>query len=265
MLRVAALVLPIFIAGCTGNAAAPAANSQRPAKAQPAKAGAAPSEGPQTSGQVTGTVAETMDAGGYTYMRLKTANGEVWAAVSQASLEVGAEVTIGNANLMEGFESKTLNRRFERILFGSLIARGGAAGLPPGHPATPEAAAVQAPHAGVASGAADVGDVKVDKAPGKDGRTAAEIYASKATLNGAEIAIRGKVVKFNAEILGRNWMHLRDGSGSPEKQDNDITLTTSEVFAKGDVVLVRGRLALDKDFGAGYVYPVILEDAKRVK
>jgi hypothetical protein len=214
---------------------------------------------------VSGKVLETMDAGGYTYVRLKTAEGEVWAAVSQATLKTGSEITIGDASWMEGFESKTLNRRFERILFGSLIAPGGATGLPPGHPATVETAAAQSPHVGVASGAGDVGDVRVDKAPGKDGRTAAEIYASKATLKGAEIAIRGKVVKFNAEILGRNWMHLRDGSGSPEKQDNDITVTTGEVFAKGDVVLVRGRLALDKDFGAGYVYPVILEDAKRVK
>lgn len=269
MPRAATLVAALFIASCSGNAAAPAADRQGPAKAQPAEAAlpaSAPQSGnPQAGAQVTGTVAETMDAGGYTYVRLKTASGEVWAAVSQATLKTGSEVTIGNASWMEGFESKTLNRRFERILFGSLIAPGEATALPPGHPAIAETAAVQAQHARAASGAADVGEVKVEKAQGKDGRTVAEIYASKATLKGTEIAIRGKVVKWNAAILGRNWMHLRDGSGSPEKQDNDLTVTTTELVAKGDVVLVRGKLALDKDFGAGYVYSVILEDAKVLK
>ena len=256
MLRAAALVLPLFVAGCTGNAAGPAADRQGPAKAQPANAAPPASlaqpEDPHASAQVTGTVAETMDAGGYTYLRLKTAKGEVWAAVTQATLKTGSEVTIGNASWMEGFESKTLNRGFERILFGSLIAPGGTA-------------AEQAPHASVASGAPDVGDVKVEKAPGKDGRTVAEIFASNATLKGTEVAVRGKVVKWNAAILGRNWMHLRDGSGSPEKQDNDLTVTTTETVAKGDIVTVRGKLSLGKDFGAGYVYPVILEDAKLVK
>lgn len=125
----------------------------------------------------------------------------------------------------------------------------GAGDLPPGHPPISES----------------VGDVKVEKAPGKDGRTVAEIYASRTTLKGTQVVVRGTVVKWNAGILGRNWMHLRDGSGSPQGHDNDLAVTTSETVAKGDVVLVRGTLALDQDFGAGYVYPVILQDAKLVK
>ncbi len=265
MLRAAALVLPLFIVSCSGAAATGTADGQSPAKAKPATA-ALPARAAQPEDpQVTGTVAETMDAGGYTYVRLKTADGEVWAAVNRTTLKTGSEVTIGNAMWMDRFESKTLKRTFERILFGSLVAPGGVTALPPGHPATTEAAAVQAPHAGVVSGAADVGDVKVEKAPGKDGRTVAEIYASKATLKGTEVVVRGRVVKWNADIMGRNWMHLRDGSGSPEKRDNDITVTTTETVTKGDIVLVRGKLALDRDFGAGYAYPVILENAKVVK
>ncbi len=77
--------------------------------------------------------------------------------------------------------------------------------------------------------------------------------------------MRGKVVKFNPEIMGRNWLHLRDGSGSAEKQDNDITVTTSDMVAKGDVVTIRGKVALDQDFTAGYAYPVMIEGAKVVK
>ena len=93
----------------------------------------------------------------------------------------------------------------------------------------------------------------------------AEIYAAKAALKGAEVVVRGKVVKFNAEIMGRNWIHLRDGSGSADKQDNDLTVTTTDMVAKGDIVTVRGKVALDKDFTAGYAYPVIIEDARVVK
>lgn len=251
MPRAAVLVLPLLVAGCTGNAAAPAADRQSP----PPAAAASPSlaaRPPADDAQVTGTIAETMDAGGYTYLRLKTASGEVWAAVNQAKLAPGSEVTIGNANWMEGFESKTLNRRFDRILFGSLVTPGGGGALPPGHPDP-------------ASGGADLGDVKVDKAPGQDGRTVAEIHSSKASLKGAEVVVRGKVVKWNPGIMGRNWVHLRDGSGSAETQDHDLAVTTSETVAKGDVVVVRGTLALDRDFGAGYVYPVILENARIVK
>lgn len=259
MLRATTLVLPLFVVSCSGAAAKVPADSHIPVTPPSTKAPATAvaSEDPQ----VTGTVAETMDAGGYTYLRLKTSDGEVWAAVTRTTLKTGSEVTIGNAMWMDRFESKTLNRTFERILFGSLVAPGGETALPAGHPAATGAAAVQAPHAGVASGPADIGDVKVEKATGKDGRTVAEIYASKAALKGAGVVVRGRVVKWNPEIMGRNWIHLRDGSGSPEGRDNDITVTTTDTVAKGDLVVVRGTVALDRDFGAGYTYPVMLENA----
>ncbi len=259
MLRATVLVLPLALVSCSGAAAKAPADAQSPAK--PHQTTAPTAAAAAEDSQVTGTVVETMDAGGYTYMRLKTADGEVWAAVTQTTLKTGSEVTIGNAMWMDRFESKTLKRTFERILFGSLVAPAGATALPPGHPATTEAAVVQSPHADVGSGAADVGDVKVEKATGPDGRTVAEVYASKAALKGTGVRVRGRVVKWNPEIMGRNWIHLRDGSGSPEGRDNDITVTTTDTVAKGDIVIVRGTVALDRDFGAGYTYPVMLEDA----
>jgi hypothetical protein len=255
MPKVVVLVLPLLLASCSGADAKAAADAKNPAKAQPQNAlpsDLTPSDGPQA----TGTVEETLDAGGYTYVRLKTPGGEVWAAVAQAVLAKGSEITVGNAMWMENFESKTLNRKFDRILFGSVATAGGTAGLPPGHPATTTAAVPSA---------ADTGDVKVEKAIGQGARTVAEIYAAKATLKGTEVLVRGKVVKFNPEIMGRNWIHLRDGSGSADKKDNDITVTTTDVVAKGDIVTIRGKVALDQDFTAGYAYPVIIEGAKVVK
>lgn len=262
MSKAAILALPLLLAACSDAPATAAADGKPPAKAPSTQAAALPSNVSQPEETtVTGTLAETIDAGPYTYLRLKTASGEVWAAVNEAKLKVGTEVTVGNAMWMANFESKTLNRKFDRILFGSLMNGGEtAAALPPGHPAP---AAMAQPPAGAA--AADQADAKVEKAPGKDSRTVAEIYANKAALKGVEVVVRGRVVKFNPEIMGRNWLHLRDGSGSAEKQDNDITVTTSDVVVKGEIVTIRGKVALDQDFTAGYAYPVMIEGAKVVK
>ncbi len=265
MPKAAILVLPLFLAACSDAPATAAADGKQPPKAPAAQAAALPSNVSQPEETaVTGTVAETIDAGPYTYLRLKTASGEVWAAVNEAKLKVGTEVTVGNAMWMANFESKTLNRKFDRILFGSLANEGAAAAaLPPGHP--PTSAMAQAPAGGGAAPAADQPDAKVEKAPGKDAKTVAEIFANKAALKGVEVVVRGRVVKFNPEIMGRNWLHLRDGSGSADKQDNDNTVTTSDVVTKGEIVTIRGKVALDQDFTAGYAYPVMIEGAKVVK
>ena len=169
---------------------------------------------------------------------------------------------------MQGFESKTLNRKFETVYFGTLAGEGARRGAPaPGADAPArcrdmaQGPGIAAQHAAAAAGPADVGDVKVPKASGADARTVAEVYAQRAALKEKPVTIRGKVVKFNAGIMNRNWVHLRDGSGTAGK-DNDITVTTGDTAAVGDVVVVKGTVRVDKDFGAGYAYPVIVEDAK---
>ena len=220
-------------------------------------------------GSIRGTVLETIDAAGYTYMRLKTAKGEIWAAVQKAAVKKDSDVTITNAMAMNNFESKTLKRKFDVIFFGNLgPATGAAAESPPfapghGAPADRRAQeAVAAPHASLGTAPAGTGEIKVKKAEGPEGKTVSEIYAAKASLKDAPVAVRGKVVKYNPGVMGKNWIHLRDGSGSTEKKDNDLAVTTSDSAAVGDVVLVKGKVRLDRDFGSGYVYPVIVEDAK---
>jgi hypothetical protein len=274
MQQVVATLAAVLALGCGGQAVPPppvTANAATPSPiassslsaAAPGTSQTAPS---QADGSLTGTVLETMDSGGYTYLRLRTSGGEVWAAVRQAAVEKGSQVTVVNGMTMTGFESKTLKRTFDHIVFGSLggsVASGAAAA---GAPPDPHAlAAVAAPHAGVASGPADVGAIDVKKAEGPDARTVAEIFAGKASLDGKPVSVRGKVVKYNPDIMGRNWIHLRDGSGSRGKKDDDITVTTTQAAAVGDVVVARGTVHLDRDFGAGYAYPVILEDARITK
>jgi hypothetical protein len=232
-----------------------------------AKEMSAPAAAP-AQGTLTGKVVETMDSGGYTYLRLKTANGETWAAVRSAKVSVGQEAIIVDAMEMHGFQSKTLNRTFDSIYFGSLPAEPGPAASGSVSPGKPEAAgmeAMAAQHAVAVQGPAGVGDVKVSKAQGADARTVAEIFARKTELKDKTVTVRGKVVKSNSGIMGKNWIHVRDGSGSAAKKDDDLTVTTNGSAAVGDVVVVKGVVHVDRDFGAGYAYPVILEEATITK
>jgi hypothetical protein len=98
---------------------------------------------------------------------------------------------------------------------------------------------------------------KIQKAKG--GYTVEELYAKKDKLNGKKVSVRGKVVKFSPGIMGRNWIHLQDGTG--KQGTNDMTVTTNQTAAVGDTALVTGTLVTNKDFGAGYKYAVIIEDA----
>lgn len=102
----------------------------------------------------------------------------------------------------------------------------------------------------------------VARVEGPDGHTVAELYALRDELEGQVVAVRGQVSKFNAAIMDRNWLHLQDGSGTGEGGDFDLTVTTGDAAAPGDVVVVRGTLRTDRDFGAGYRYPVIIEEAR---
>jgi len=239
----------------------------------------APAPSPPVFVVVTGTVLESIDASGYTYMRLKTPDGEIWAAIPKTKVEKGQEVTVVNAAHMDGFESRTLNRKFDRIVFGSLgEPRAGAASasqaravsstaepMASGNQSAEVAEARQqmlAQHAAAAKGPETVGPINFKKAEGPEGRTVAEVFKERAPLKGKEVAVRGKVVRVVKDVMGRNWLHLRDGSGTREAQDDELTVTSADVAAVGDVVVARGILGVDRDFGAGYVYKVILESSR---
>lgn len=216
-----------------------------------------------SAGDLTGTVVETMNSGGYTYLLIKTPAGEKkWAAVTQTKVKKGAAATVVNAMDMRDFESPSLKRKFDVIAFGSL-----ADGSAPA--ADPHAGGMKgAPAGGMPAhgGRAEVkGPIKVTKAAGPDGRTVAEVYAQKAALKGKDVVVSGKVVKYNSGILDRNWAHLRDGSGSAKDGSDDLTVILKDESAVGQVITVKGKVVLDKDLGGMYKFPVALEDAVLVK
>lgn len=265
-----ALLVALAAAGCKKPEAPPAVPAMAPAAPAAQAAPAAPA-----GNQIQGKVLERLDAPPYSYLRLKTAQGEVWTAVEKTDLNPGAEVTVHGATMMRDFESRALNRKFDVVYLGSLSAGGGAAGggaAAPG-PAmmgmgTPEgqggSATMADTHAAAAAGPSDAGDVKVDKASGADARTVSEVWAQRAQLKEKPVTVRAKVVKYNPGIMGKNWLHIRDGSGQSGK-DNDLTVTTDDTAAVGDVVVVKGKVQVERDFGAGYKYPVLVEDAKLSK
>jgi hypothetical protein len=115
-------------------------------------------------------------------------------------------------------------------------------------------------HAGLAR-KTDTGDINVPKASGANARTVAEIMTKSAELKDKAVLVRGKVVKYNPGIMGKNWIHLRDGSGSAADQTNDVLVTTTNESKTGDVVTVKGIVRADRDFGSGYSYKVLIEEA----
>jgi len=103
--------------------------------------------------------------------------------------------------------------------------------------------------------------IKVKKASGPNAYTVAELYEKRSDLDKRDVVVRGQVVKVSAEIMGKNWIHLQDGSGDPSKGTHDIVVTSPDLPSVGDTVTAKGTLLKDKDFGYGYSYPVIVEQA----
>lgn len=266
----AVLAVALAVAGCKKKEPASAPS------ALPEVVAAAPGA---PSASVKGKVLERLDAPPYSYLRLETAQGEAWAAVPKTEVSKGQEVTVAGAMPMTAFESKSLKRKFDLIYFGTLGGADAQAQPQPAPAAMPAPGGMggegmgggmagnmpppnmAAQHAAAAAGPADVADVKVAKASGSDARTVAEVHAQRMALKDKAVTVRGKVVKFNEAIMGRNWVHLRDGTGTAGK-DNDLTVTTGDKASVGDVVVVKGKVQIDKDFGSGYAYPVIVEEAK---
>jgi len=202
----------------------------------------------------SGKVVEPMNAGGYTYVCLKKGGKKTWVAVPEMKVTVGQQMVFKPGQEMKDFTSKTLNRTFASIIFSE-------------GPAAPqentgnkvESAKAPGSKAAVVTSA---GRISVEKAAGPDAYTVGEVYAKRTSLNGKAVVVKGKVVKVSKGIMGKNWIHLQDGTGDSGKGTQDLVVTTAaDTAAVGDIVTVKGTVYKDKDFGAGYTYDVIMEEA----
>ncbi len=209
---------------------------------------------------VKGKVLESMSGADYTYLLVEDGQEKIWAAIPAADIKVGQTVSLQPGMEAKNFESKALKKTFDSIVFSSGVVEDAVPSDGTHKPV--DAATLETLSGGSARAVVPAGEVKVEKAEGENGRTVEQCFAEAEKLNGKPVKVRGKVVKFTPDIMGKNWIHLQDGSGDPMKNTHDLVVTTSETAAKDAVVVVEGVLSKDKDFGAGYRYVAIIEDAK---
>jgi hypothetical protein len=225
----------------------------------------------------SGKVVQKTDAGVYTYIRLDDGAGnEAWAAVPKTQLDIGEQISLKGGTVMHNFNSKTLNRTFDSIIFATGVIRTAGNKSAQAQAATMAGADVNrsgiAAHGltaqssgGSSRATAPFKGIKVEKSTAQNGYTVAELFAKRASLNGRKVTVKGQVVKVNPNIMGRNWIHIQDGTGDPAKNTHDLVVTSSDIAKIGDNITIEGTLAADKDFGYGYKYDVIVENAVLVK
>jgi hypothetical protein len=233
----------------------------------------------------SGTVLETMNGGGYTYIYVDTGVAKNWVAVPETTVSAGDTITYSQGMEMTNFHSKTLDRTFSTILFSSGLGESAVAqATTTASTSAPaddsfaaavakeqqQAASTAAPvmmetTAGSSGAVAPFEEMQVEKAEGDNSYTVEEIYSRAKELNGKKVRLQGKVVKYNPNIMGRNWLHIQDGSGNPINNTHDLVVTTSETVSGNEIIVVEGKLTANKDFGAGYKYAAIIEEAVVIK
>lgn len=193
-------------------------------------------------------VVEVIQASSYSYLRVKENFAERWVAVTKREISAGEVYYYDDALPMTNFNSKDLERTFDVIYFVNEISKtplnqANAGGGMPAH-----SGKVETPK---------LSTITLEKAKGEI--TISDIFEKRAEFATKEFEIRGVVVKVNKEVMGRNWVHIQDGTDNGG--NFDLTITTQDVADKNDEVVFKGKLTLNKDFGSGYSYEVIMEDA----
>lgn len=194
-------------------------------------------------------VDEVIQANQYTYLKVSENGKENWLAIAKKDLNEGDVLYYASGLEMKDFESKELNKTFDTIYFVSQISdkpimmtQGNMEKFHPGNKKTKMKEGISI-------------------TPAKDGITIAELFSNKDKYAGKSVKVKGQVIKYYPEIMGKNWVHLQDGTRY--ENNYDLTVTTNDVVKTGDVVTFEGKIALNKNLGTGYSYEVIMEQAKK--
>jgi hypothetical protein len=209
-------------------------------------------------------VKEVLQTSAYTYLLVVENSVENWLALPKMQASSGETYYYRNGFKMTDFESKELGRKFPVVYFLESISS---------RPEIPVKVSSSNPHAAIVSTADSAAPsnytakVVVEKEevkilPAEQGITIAELFANKEKYAGKTVRIKGKVTKFNSKIMNKNWIHIQDGTEYSGKFD--LTATTDIEVAIGETIVLEGKVTLNKDFGYGYVYDVLLEDSKLI-
>lgn len=258
------LVVVVFVVGfLTGRLSVPEASVAQPVAAAPAapvRPSAPPAAPAPSAGGLVGVVAELAQVPNYTYLKLSTAEGELWAAVpSTSNVTVGQRVTVLESTRMTDFPSKTLNRTFATIVFGELAGEApaptGGPGLPAGHPPVGNAPPPSSPQDTVARAL----EATRQAEPALSLRVV-DVFSERQSLVGRLVRVKGTVTKVTS-VSGTTYAHVVDGSGSTASKDDDLLVILQSPVAPQAQVTVTGRVSLNKDVGIGASWPVALEGA----
>ena len=198
----------------------------------------------------TAVVQEVIQATSYTYLKVKEEDKDFWIAINKREIEVGAKVSFMGSLEMKNFQSKDLQRTFETIYFVNRII-------------DDDSSTTQQPMSMPHQTKPEPEKMEVSIEPAEGGITIGELFANRDSYADKTVLIKGQVTKVNRAIMDRNWVHLQDGTS--DSDNFDLTVTTTEEVNVGDVVTFEGKITLNKDFGAGYSYEVIMEEAKLQK
>ncbi len=195
------------------------------------------------------TLKEHINTTNYTYLHVDENGKSVWLAIPKMEdAKDGQTYYYKGGMVMTNFKSTELKRTFPSVIFLEKVAASPDLLEQRNIPASTHSAMVKKN---------SKLDLKIEPVSG--GITIAELYAQKEKYNGKTVTVRGKITKVNAKIMGRNWVHLQDGT--EYNGVYDLTATTKLDFNVGDIVTLTGKIALNKDFGYGYKYEVLMEDA----
>lgn len=204
-------------------------------------------------------VNEVVQTSNYTYLKVSDNGAENWIAVTRQEAAVGETYYYEQALEMKNFKSKELDRTFETIYFVQGLSTQPVA-APAGGMGGGMGSSMPAMHKGKPADGQKEG---ISVAPAEGGISIAKLFASRIDYSGKKIKMKGQVVKINDEVMGKNWIHIQDGTKDGE--NFDLTITTLDKVAMDEVVIFEGTITLNKDFGYGYSYEVIMEDAKLIK
>jgi len=191
------------------------------------------------------TVAEVIPGSTYTYLKGSNGTNNIWVAIRNQPIEIGKTYYYADALEMKNFHSKELNRDFPSIFFLNSISENAI-----------EKKAKMSTSPMMKNPAKKI-EVKMTNKAGVINLS--DLFENKSKFEGKDIIVQGKVAKFNKNILGKNWIHLQDGTDY--NGEFDLTITSKEIVSVGETIEIKGKIAIKKDFGAGYTYDIIMENA----
>jgi len=211
-----------------------------------------------------GKVLDIKPAMGYKYLKINENGKEIWVAIANAPVAVGDKIGYDKKTVMKEFHSKSLNQKFDEIYFASDVYLPQKVRKPKSMKEMLGLATMKDPHAGMDRGVSTEPQEEIPSKPfvKKDTYTVEEIHLWRKELKGKRVTVEGKIFKVSHGIMKRDWVHLGDGTGDEQKLTDDLVLTIpSTTLKEGDSVVANGKVVIDKDFGYGYFYQVMIEDA----